>query len=89
MSAQDRFGDNPTGLDAPSMDGFAITPADGSDLTVITRAIYVGGGGDLTVVMRSGAKLTFSAVPQGTILPVRASRVMATATTATLLIGML
>lgn len=53
------------------------------------RAIYVGGAGDVAVVMEGGgAAVTFKAPPVGTILPVRTSKVMATNTTATLLIGL-
>lgn len=89
MPALDLYTDSPTGLDAPSMDAFAITPTDSTDLSRITRAIYVGGGGDLNVTLRSGNTVKFTAVPQGTVLPVRAKQVQATGTTATLLIGML
>ena len=49
-------------------------------------AIYVGGTGNLSVVTEGGTTVTFTAVPVGTIIPIRTSKVLAT-TTATLLVG--
>jgi hypothetical protein len=66
----------------------AITKSDTVDLARVTRGIYVGGAGDIAVIASSGTTATFSAVPVGTILPIRVSRVMSTGTTATLLIGL-
>jgi cytochrome oxidase Cu insertion factor (SCO1/SenC/PrrC family) len=48
--------------------------------------IYVGGTGAVTVVTEAGTEVTFSAVPVGTIIPIRTQKVKA-ATTATLLVG--
>lgn len=64
----------------------AITPSD----TVLQQwsGIYVGGAGNVAVTMESGDVVTFTAPPVGTILPIRVIRVMATNTTATLLIGL-
>lgn len=66
--------------------GKAITTSD----TVLQQwsAIYVGGAGNVAVTMESGDVVTFTAPPVGTVLPIRVSRVMATNTTATLLIGL-
>jgi hypothetical protein len=77
------------GFSAPAADAFAITPSDAVDFTNDTRAIYVGGAGNLTVVMQSGAVVLFTAVPAGTVLPIRADRVNATGTTATAMVGLL
>lgn len=66
--------------------GFAITPADGADLAIQAKAIYVGGTGALKVDTVDGSTLTFAAVPVG-FFPVRVRRVYATGTTATNLIG--
>jgi len=66
-------------------DGAAVTK---SDSTVVAfDAVYVGGTGDLVVTTPAGTVLTFSAVPAGSIIPIRCNRVMA-ATTATLMVGM-
>jgi hypothetical protein len=52
----------------------------------VTRALYVGGGGDLRVVMADGATVTFAALAPGWH-PVRVRRVLATGTSATLITG--
>lgn len=62
----------------------AITKSDTE--TNAFSGIYVGGTGAVTVVTEDGTNVTFSAVPVGTILPIRTQKVMA-ATTATLLVG--
>lgn len=52
------------------------------------RAIYVGGAGNLRVITEGGDDVLFTAPPVGSIIPLRVTRVMATNTTATLLIGL-
>lgn len=64
----------------------AITTSDTAP-NVFTR-IYVGGAGNLKVTTESGNVVTFSAVPVGTVLPIRTSLVWATGTTATNLVGL-
>lgn len=81
MAGENKFNDrNAGGLVAPGSAGFAITPGAGK-LDVITRAIYVGVSGDLTVRLMDDADdstpITFVAVPQGTLLPIRAKYVTA------------
>jgi hypothetical protein len=66
----------------------AVTPNDGADLTNVTRGIYVGGSGDLSVVTPDGDSVTFKAVPVGTFAAIRVARVMATGTTATNLVAL-
>lgn len=68
---------------APSELVAAVTPADGSDLTNgVCRGLYIGTFGDVTMDV-GGATILFKGVSSGSILPVRASRVRATGTTAT------
>lgn len=66
-----------------------IVPADGADLAHTTRSIYVGGTGDITLVTVAGDTVVFKAVPVGVVLPVCATRVKATGTTATFLVGLI
>lgn len=66
---------------------FAITPHDANLLANITKRIYVGGTGDVRATMADGTAVTFVGVPAGTILPIRAKKIL-TATTATNLVGM-
>lgn len=65
---------------------FVVTPHDTNYIEETTR-IYIGGTGTLTVTMKDGQDCLFSALPVGTILPIRAIRVKATGTTATLIVA--
>ena len=65
----------------------AVTPSDSTVFTPPLVGLYVGGSGNLAVTMNDGTSVTFSAVPVGTFLPVSVSMVLATNTTATLIIG--
>ncbi|KEQ03751.1 MULTISPECIES: spike base protein, RCAP_Rcc01079 family [Pseudorhizobium] len=84
----DRFANVQASLSGPAASGFAVTPNDTTDLPEPTRALYVGSGGDLTVRMLTGETLTFAAVSPGSLLPLRASRVFATGTSAANLVGL-
>ncbi len=77
----DIFEDRSSGLESPGYDAEAVTPSDSTDLTVTSRALYVGTSGDVRVTAASGAVVTFANVPEG-ILPMRVSRVHASGTTA-------
>lgn len=83
----DRYERHIPSLSDPAALAFEITPSD-VDLAVPTKAIYVGGMGNVVVVaVQSDSAVTFASVPAGTILPVRAKRVTS-ATTATDLVGL-
>ncbi|WP_176083582.1 hypothetical protein [Martelella sp. HB161492] len=84
----DRFATRDFSLTSPAYDGFSITPSDSTALSETTRALYIGGGGDVTLTMAAGTTLTFAGLNAGTILPVRANSVLTTGTTATALIGL-
>lgn len=71
----------------PATNAVAITPSDSVDLTYATRGIYVGVGGNIALVMVSGAVVTLIAVPQGVILPLRVKRINATNTAASSLVA--
>ena len=84
----DRFQYSTPSLSGPASHAFAVTPNDGSDLSETTRALYVGTGGALAAVMASGATVTFASLASGTFLPVRVTRVLATGTTASAILGL-
>ena len=71
----------------PSDRAEAITPSDTVDLPVgPTRAVYVGGTGNLAVLMANqNNPVTFMAVPVGSVLPIRVKRVLASSTTTLML----
>lgn len=78
-----------TGLDSPAKSFFAITPHDSSNFTNDARGIYVGTGGNISILpVDGGSAVTFSNVPGGTVLPVMARRINATGTSASNLIGL-
>lgn len=68
----------------------AVTPSDTVPLADFpTQALYVGGAGDVSVVVPPNAQVVnYPAVPAGATLPVRATHVRATGTTATNIIRM-
>jgi hypothetical protein len=73
----------------PIGDAAAVTPSDTVDLTTVCRGLWVGGGGNVELITFPGAHdVTFIGVPSGTLLPVRASRVKAGATTATSILAL-
>lgn len=84
----DRFSSNAPSLTAPASHGFSIAPSDTLDLPEATRAVYVGSGGTLALRLVSGATVTLSGVPGGTLLPLRSDRILATGTTAGALVGL-
>jgi hypothetical protein len=85
---QDKYATYAPGLESPARDGFAITPSDSDDLPEVTRALYVGAEGTVAVALASGASVTLEGVSAGTLLPLRVSRVLATGTTASAIIGL-
>ena len=67
----------------------AVTPSDSTDLSGgITRGLWVGSTGNLSVVMADGNTSAFTSVPAGTELKIALSRVRATGTTANNLLAL-
>ena len=66
----------------PALNAASVTPADSTNLTSPTRALYIGSGGDLAVVL-NGTTVTFTNVASGSVLPIRPEIVNSTNTTAT------
>jgi hypothetical protein len=68
--------------------GKAVTPDDNA--LISCRAIYVGGAGNITVQFAIGTSVVFTAPPVGSILPINLEqgRIMASGTTATLLVAL-
>lgn len=61
-----------------------------SDSTIVNcRALYVGGAGDVAVLLQNDeSAVTLSAVPAGALLPLACTKVMSTNTTATLIVAL-
>jgi hypothetical protein len=80
-------------IESPAVGAFAITPSnatvfDGTGGKIPPRSLYVGGAGNVAVVMLNGTSVTFSGVAAGTTLPIRVKQVLATGTTATMILGL-
>lgn len=83
----DIYGDTAQSLVAPASGAYQVSSSDSQDLPQVSRAIYVGTGGNLVVEMLWGATVTFANVASGSLLPIRARKVLA-ASTATAIIGL-
>lgn len=66
---------------------YVITPSDANDLPYETKAIYCGVDGDVKLITSSGKTITMKNLASGVWHPVEASRIYATGTTATGLLG--
>lgn len=75
-------------IDGPICNAFAITPHDSNTLSYATRALWVGGTGDVKITTINGDTVTLSGALAGTYIPIRAKLVFSTGTTATLLVGL-
>ena len=78
----DRFDSHSPSLTAPATDGASVIPGP-APLPQVSRALWVGGGGALTVELAEGATVTLAGVPGGTLLALRVRAVPSTGTSAT------
>ncbi len=76
------------GYQDPAYDGFAISASDTVDLARTTRGVFVGTGGDLKVTLVGGSTVLMRNLGSGCLLPIQATRVFATETTASDLVGL-
>lgn len=68
----------------PDYDGYAVTPADGTDLgNGPCKALYVTVGGNVNINLVGGGTAVLTGLTAGQIIEVAAQRVLATSTTAT------
>lgn len=66
----------------------AVTPSDATDFTDgECRALYVGGAGNIVAIV-NGSAVTFVGATAGSVLPIRATRVNSTSTTATSIVAL-
>lgn len=73
----------------PAENCFSVTPDDNQELPYLTKAIYIGSGGDLVLLVgNSETPVTFRNTVPGSVLDVRVRAVMSTGTTAGDLVGL-
>lgn len=83
---KDHFAKQLAALDSPIDDGYEIIPSDSDDLEVITRCIYVGTAGDIKIDTKNSTALVFKNATG--FLPIRATKLYSTDTTATDILGL-
>ena len=88
MPAVDSFNRFQTQDFSPLTRAASVTPHNTNELAFVTRALYVGGTGDVAVTMQDGGEVTFVDVPAGTVLPIRVKVVKSTGTDATSIIAL-
>jgi hypothetical protein len=81
--ADDIFAAGNSAILSPLTRAVAVTPSDSVDLAFVTRELWVGTAGNLSLEMHGGDSIVITGVPAGARLPYRVSRVNATSTTAT------
>lgn len=79
----------PEDIILPGRKLFAITPHNSNELSSIPRALWVGTGGDLSVIAQDDTVAVTLKVQSGSLVPVRVKVVKATGTTATDIVGVL
>lgn len=88
MPATDDFSRFQLSNISPLTHAVAVTPHDTNELSSVTRALYVGFGGNLKVTMQNGGDVTFVDVPTGTTLPIRCTKVFNTGTVASSILAL-
>ena len=89
MSGIDNLRNLSDSIEFPAVRLRAVTPNDTTPLVFVCKALYVGSGGNLAIMASEDtAAVTLTNVQSGSIIPVRARRVMATGTTATGIIAL-
>ena len=78
-----------TGLESPAVRAVSISGNDSADLAEVTRAVYIGAGGDITCILDGDTTpVTFSSMVTGVIYQLRIKRLYATGTNANNIIGL-
>lgn len=87
---KDNFSTSSDSLIAPANNAFQVTPSDAVELTAVTKALFIGTGGDIVVRPVEGSQdIIFRNLQSGSILDIRASAVRETGTTANDIVGLI
>ncbi len=82
----DNFKNRESSLESPARRAEAVTPSDIADLPNFSRALYVGGSGDIQVTTVGGDTVTLTAASG--FLPLCVARVHASGTSATAIVAL-
>lgn len=84
--AANTFVNNSLTADSPAQGAVVVVPGTAYTALIgglVFRGLWVGGAGDVSIVMADGNTAVFKSVPAGTLLPVMSSQVTTVNTTAT------
>lgn len=84
----DTFKNFARSLTSPPEHAVEIAPDDHALLPHVTRALYVGGGGDVALRLSGGGEVVLRNLQAGSLVPIRADMVRAAGTSATGLVGL-
>lgn len=80
---------NPPYAPGPCVHGFAITPSDTTVFTTATRYLWIGGAGNIEVLLTGDSTaVLIQNIAAGTLLEFSATMVKATGTTASAIVGL-
>lgn len=84
----DRFDRSADSTSSPARDAFMVTPNDSAALPRLPKALLIGSGGTLTLRAIDAAADIAVTVTAGQIVPIRASHVRSTGTSASQIVGL-
>lgn len=88
MPAQDNFEPFGVAMHSPIENAASVTPHDTNELSYVTRGLYVGVSGNVTVVLSSGDEVQLVGLAAGVVHPLRVRQVKATGTAATNIVAL-
>ena len=80
--AFDDFSDQPLVMTYPARNLEVVTKSDTTKLFRVSRALWIGTAGNISVLTAGGQTITISNIQNGTLLPIQVQRVNSTSTTA-------
>lgn len=83
VAAADPYADRLDAPQGPARHAAAVVKSDTVDLATVTKGVWVGGAGNMVVIMADGTQVTITGIPAGCLLPICVSRILSTNTTAT------
>jgi hypothetical protein len=89
MPAIDKQAQRGDTTDFPAKSLRAVTPHDTNELEYVSKALFIGNGGTLSLIAQEDTSAVSLTVGAGQIVPVRAKIVRATGTTATGIVALI
>ena len=87
--ATDNFATSRAGIDSPATRCFAITKSDTDELAFVTNYLYIGGAGNVAVILEGDDdSVVLTGLAVGVLHKLRVKKVMSSNTTATAIVGL-